>query len=181
MTVFDQREFWTGDNTDTRYLIRCIAKGDTIRATNGSMFRGIRRIQQTELKAGMVVLAGYAHYNNGVDVCEVLGFTGWDESYGKGGVKFQSLKELMSAEDVSTPKQLEAKQDENEYGYQSYLVVRELDTDVPDEGPWYYQYEGRWVRGSGAEALSFVLLEEVVEEPQTIITQQVSEWKEHGG
>jgi hypothetical protein len=57
---------------------------------------------------------------------------------------------------------LETKQDLLEYGFHSYMVCKDLNDG--QEGPWFYLHDARWSRGSGAEALSFVLMEEVTPE-----------------
>lgn len=118
-----------------------------------------RAIEHTNLKKGMVVLASYNKYNQGAHIYEILGFTGTDKKYGDGGVKFNSVKEVMDSEGVKTLDELEEKQNENEYGFHTYMVVKDLDDN--EEGPWFYLFEGKWSSGSGAEPLSFWLMEEV--------------------
>jgi len=114
----------------------------------------IGNVQGRSLAKGMVVLASYNEGNQGADLVEVLGFTSDKEHYGEGGVAFESAKEMLKHYGVKSLQELEDLQDKNEYGYHSYLVVRDLNDD--EEGAWYYLYEGRWARGSGAEKLSFV-------------------------
>jgi len=144
---------------------RRVANGeDSVVLGNGKEYRATKRLAGNALKKGMVVLAYYNSFNQGVDICKVLGVTGHEGKYGDGGIKFNSVKECMNHYDVKTLKALEALQDENEYGHSSYLFVEDME-DVEDtknkRGPWYYLDEGRWCRGSGAEKLSFVLMEEV--------------------
>lgn len=125
-------------------------------------------VQGKSLKAGMKVLAYYNSTNEGVDVVEILGVTNNDQKYGKGGVKFQSVKEMMESHNCRTLAQVENVdhfRDENhdDWGYHTYLVVRDLNHNMvesngEDFGPWYYVFENRWCRGSGAEKLSFVEL-----------------------
>ena len=145
--------------------VRRVAKGeDTVILSNGKEYKAVKRLPGNSLKKGMVVLAHYNSFNQGVDICKILGVTGDEKPHGEGGIKFNSVRECMNHHDVKTIKALEALQDENEYGYQSHLFVEDME-DVEDprhkRGPWYYLHEGRWCRGSGAEKLSFVLLEEV--------------------
>jgi hypothetical protein len=44
------------------------------------------------------------------------------------------------------------------YGHDSRLVVEDLLDG--EAGPFFYIFENKWCRGSGAEALSFILVEE---------------------
>lgn len=117
------------------------------------------KLDHDDLEKGQIVLASYSSTNQGAQVYEILGFTDDDKKYGDGGVKFDSVKDLLKAKGVATLKELEALQNKNEYGLRSYIVVRDLDDK--EEGPWFYLYKGSWSRGSGAEKLSFVLLKEV--------------------
>jgi len=119
------------------------------------------------LKKGDVVLARYNSINQGVDICRVLGVTDDSEKYGQGGIEFKSVKECLAHYKVKSLAALEALQDQNEYGHSSYLVVEDMEGvegSKSKRGPWYYLDEGRWVRGSGAEKLSFSKMEEVEEE-----------------
>lgn len=118
-----------------------------------------RRIKGNTLAKGMFVAASYNQYNQGIEFCEILGFTDIDKKYGEGGVKFNSVKEVFNHFKVSSLKALENVGEDLGYGHSVYLVVKDLETE--ESGPWFYLYEGRWSRGSGAEALSFVLLKEV--------------------
>lgn len=122
-------------------------------------YKTIRSIAHTDLAKGMIVLASYKSTNQGAQVYEVLGFTDDNEKHGTGGVKFSSVKDLLKAKGVKTLEELNKLQDKNEYGYHSNMVAKDLDDK--DQGPWFYLYNGFWSRGSGAEKLSFWLLEEV--------------------
>jgi hypothetical protein len=144
---------------------KAVADGkETVILSNEKEYKASKRLAGNALKKGMVVLARYNSFNQGVDICKVLGVTGDEKQYGEGGVKFNSVRECLNHYDVKSVKALEALQDENEYGFSSYLYVEDME-DVEDarhqRGPWYYIDEGRWCRGSGAEKLSFTLLEEV--------------------
>jgi hypothetical protein len=145
--------------------VKRVARGeDSVVLSNGKEYIATKRLSGVALKAGQVVLASYNSYNQGVDICKILGVTGSEQSYGTGGVKFNSVRECLAHYGVKTLTQLEELQDKNEYGYHSYLFVEDME-DVEDNrherGPWYYLMDGRWSRGSGGEKLSFVLLEEV--------------------
>ena len=140
--------------------VQCVRNGATVQTGdqfNPKYFTAERNIQGRTIAKGMLVLASYNDANQGADLCEVLGFTGDDEKYGNGGVKFDSVKDLFTHYGVKSLWALEELQDEKEYGYASYMVVRDLDTG--ESGSWFYLYEGRWCRGSGAEPLSFTLMQ----------------------
>lgn len=133
---------------------------ETFDLKNGDSYKAVKkRLQGNMLEAGMLVMGSYNSTNQGADLYQILGFTGDEEKYGSGGVKFKSAKELLTHYKVSSLKALETLQDKNEYGYHSYIVVRDLEDG--DEGPWFYPYNGNWVRGSGAEKLTFTLIEKV--------------------
>ena len=56
----------------------------------------------------MKLSASYSKVNEGTDYLEVLGFTGNDQKYGEGGVKYNSVQEIFRVtRGVSTLKQLE--------------------------------------------------------------------------
>ncbi len=128
------------DNTPPNFRIGKIVRGNT-------------------LKRGMKLSASYSKVNEGTDYIEVLGFTGNDQKYGEGGVKYNSVQEIFRVtRGVSTLKQLEQHDDKNEYGYAHYMVARDIDPTADkkgEEGAWYRIFKGRWSRGSGAEPLSF--------------------------
>lgn len=133
---------------------------DTVALKNKKEYQSTgKALKHIDIKKGMVVLASYDKYNQGAHIYEILGFTGTDKKYGDGGVKFNSVKEVMDSEGVKTLDELEEKQNENEYGFHTYMVVKDLDDN--EEGPWFYLFEGKWSSGSGAEPLSFWLMEEV--------------------
>lgn len=118
-----------------------------------------KSVRHTDLKKGMVVLASHDKYNQGAEIYEILGFTGSEKQYGDGGVKFDSIKDVMNTEGVKTLKELEDKQNKNKYGFHTYMVVKDLNTN--ESGPWFYLFEGKMSYGSGAEPLSFWLMDEV--------------------
>jgi hypothetical protein len=100
------------------------------------------------LAKGMKVEATYRGLNRGTDQVEILGVAVGNN--GDDGVKFNSVKEAMKDAGVTSLRALEA--------LDSYhLVVREL--PYGDSGPWYYLFQGRWCRGSGAERLTFTRIQ----------------------
>jgi hypothetical protein len=144
---------------------KAVANGDdSVALNNGKHYLAVKQLAGRALKKGMVVLAKYNTFNQGVDIVKILGVTGDENKHGTGGIKFDSVKEAMDHYGVKTVKELEEKQRKNDYGHTSHLMVEDMEDVEKDQykrGPWYYLSGGRWVRGSGAEPLSFVLLEEV--------------------
>ena len=119
-----------------------------------SNFRIGKQVRGNMIRRGMKLAASYKSMNQGTDFIEVLGFTNNKEKYGESGVQFNSVKDIFrSLRGVSSLKALEAYNDQNEYGHSHYMVIKDLQDGR--SGPWYYLYNGRWSRGSGAEALSF--------------------------
>jgi len=120
-----------------------------------------KNLQGKALKKGMKVAAVYSDFNKGVDFNEILGVSGNDVKYGKGAIRYASVQEALKANGVKTLKALEAKDDETSktagYGHRHQLCIRDMHSR--DKGCWYYLYNGRWARGSGAEKLTFVELE----------------------
>ena len=143
---------------------KAVADGsEPVTLNNDRTYKAVKRLNGTQLKRGDVVLARYNSFNQGVDICKVIGVTDMESKYGEGGVKFNSVKEAMQHYDVRNLKGLEALSKDMEYGHGCYLYVEDME-DVEHQhkrGPWYYLMDGRWCRGSGAEKLSFALLEEV--------------------
>lgn len=139
-------------------LVATFRKGqETYEIPNGPTFTAKKTVKADDLAKGMLVLASYSSTNQGAQVYEILGFTDDDKKYGEGGVKFNSARELYKAKKVTNLKDLEALQNKNEYGMHSYMVVRDIEDK--EEGAWFYPFKGKWSRGSGAEALTFTLVE----------------------
>lgn len=145
---------------NAKELVKKFRAGEeTFDLKDGTSYKAVKKISGNALEAGQLIMGSYSSTNQGADLYQVLGFTGDDKKYGEGGVKFKSVKDLFAHYKVSTLKALETLQDKNEYGYHSYLVVRDLADG--EEGAWFYPYSGRWARGSGAEQLTFTLIEKV--------------------
>lgn len=123
----------------------------------GQEFKLGRNLTSKNLEAGMKVVAYYNSTNQGCDIVEILGFTGHEVQYGAGGVEFKTAKEVYREYNVNSLRELETLCSETfEYGHHPYIQARDLHSK--EEGPWYYPFEGRWSRGSGAESLSFIEL-----------------------
>jgi hypothetical protein len=135
-----------------------VMRGDEPLIVGSKTYKAKGPLKGTQLKKGMIVLATYNEVNQGTNLFEILGVTGDDKEYGKAGVKYDSVKEALIDIGAKTLKELNEIQDKKKYGYSSYLFVKDLESGK--SGPWFYLYKGRWSRGSGAEKLSFVLMEE---------------------
>lgn len=139
--------------------------GLVVQTEDGRKWRFVKNLKSKTLKKGMIVAFCYNHYNQGFEIGEVVGWTGDDKSYGEGGLKYESTSEMLEANGVKTVKELEEKEDRNDYGFRHYLGIRTFLED--DEGPDgtqrfnYYIFEGRVCCGSGAEPMTFMLVEEV--------------------
>lgn len=140
---------------------------------NGGQVRG------NALEKGMQVLATYNQYNQGAEAIEILGITDDNDAI-KGSrekVVWTSVRAMLKAKGFTSLKALydsHLKVAQDFYQAQRagkipkyekldqgnpVLYTRDMTND--DEGAWYYLFEGRWARGSGAEKLSFYKLVEV--------------------
>jgi hypothetical protein len=147
---------------DAKALVKAFKAGEeTYDLDNGRKFKFEKNINGSKLAKGMVVIASYNKYNQGAELVEILGVTDDDVAHGEGGVKFPSVEAFLKAKGLKSLKDHDAHAEEKKlpYGHHPNLVVKDLKDG--DEGPWYYPSEGRWVRGSGAEPLSFALVSEV--------------------
>jgi hypothetical protein len=135
-----------------------VNKKDIVKTKNGN-FKIVAPIRSTQLKEGDYFIGSYNSYNQGADVYRFNGITGDDVKYGEGDIKFKSVKDCLKFYQVKSLKELEALQDENEYGFHSYMNVTDINNG--DTGSWFYVYKGRWSRGSDAEALTFTLLQKI--------------------
>jgi hypothetical protein len=132
-------------------------------------FRFLRPISYRSMKVGNIYGDSYHATNAGYDVFEFLGYSDIDEKYGEGGVKFQSINEVYRKYGVRSLQALTDKCYEiakrnygtDAYGHDIYMWEKFLEETMPEPGGYYYIFEGRWCRGSGAEPLTFWEVEEV--------------------
>ena len=122
------------------------------------------QVKATALKKGMRLGCAYNSTNTGVEFVEILGLTDADDKYGESGkVKFDSVKDAMAHYKVGSLAALE-KLDGHEDAPR--LVCKDLGDN--STGAWYYLYKGRYVRGSGAEALTFYEFDEIENESASV-------------
>lgn len=123
---------------------------------DGTKFKAVKSIKATSLVAGMMIMASYNSSNQGASLYLFKGVTGAE---GGDDVKYGSVKEAMADAGVKTIKELELKADEGDGDSGYRLVVKDLENG--HEGGFFYLYKGRYVRGSGAEALTLTQVEKV--------------------
>lgn len=122
------------------------------------------QVKTTNLKKGMRLGCAYNSTNTGVEFVEILGLTDADDKYGESGkVRFDSVKDAMAHYKVGSLAGLEKlDKPEGEHEDTPRLVCKDLNDN--STGAWYYLYKGRYVRGSGAEALTFYEFAEIENE-----------------
>ena len=144
------RHFSSGFAKDKESLaiVKAFKKGEeTYEFEDGRTFKFTKNILGSKLEKGQIVLASYNANNQGAHIYEIKGLT--DQENEK--VNFDSVKDVLKKYDVRSLKALEDATND------VHLVVKDLESG--DEGAWFYLYNGRWSRGSGAEALTFSLVE----------------------
>ena len=146
---------------------KAVANGEEgVRLNNGKTYRAVKKsIPGASLKKGMILLGRYNQYNQGVDIFKLLRVQ--EEVQGEDEVvkTFNSVREALLHHNVKTLKQLEEVLDEKKLDLNLFVEDME-DVEKPQykKGAWYYLFEGRFCRGSGAERVSFALMEEYQEE-----------------
>lgn len=169
-----------GDRIKFKAVIKAIKSGEPIQIQHKNYIpKG--QVHGPNLKTGQKVIAFYSKYNLGLDIYEIRGVTGAEQKYGEGGVKYNSVKEAMQAHQASNLRELEAIQAQYEdYGHNFYIVVKDLIDG--GTGPFLYLFEGRWVTGSGAEPVSFILVEETTLDESVINEDKLLlNIRKHGG
>jgi hypothetical protein len=149
------RKFTSGGmkSSEAKMLVKQFKAGEeTYDMKDGRQFQAKKAVKGDMLEKGMIVLASYNSTNQGAQIYEVLGFTApGDDSK----PVYDTAKQAFKACKVASLRALSTLgRDER-----SQVYVKDLEDG--DEGGWFYPYEGAWVRGSGAEKLSFTLVEEI--------------------
>lgn len=181
----DWNEFSSGcqlgkDAIELAYWLRNLQIGVKI---GDKKYAPVRQLTAALLEKGMLVAGTYKKDNQGVDFFEVLGVTDVDVKYGEGGPVFDSVKQAREKYDLKNMREMESFDGDLPYGHRLRLWARDLtpamkDVGYEEEGAWYYLYKGRWSRGSGAEQLSLVLLEEVPETDEEFEARKQGEFDE---
>ena len=130
----------------------------------GKKYEYHKTVKSIDLKPGDIFAASYRNNGNREDICKFIGVTDDSTQYGeqyerKKIVAYKTVRECLQDNGVRSLKALEEKQDKNEYGYHSYMIVENVEDQ--QSGAWYYVYNGSWCRGSGADKLSFTLLKQI--------------------
>jgi len=136
--------------TDARMLIKQFKGGEETFDIGGDKYTAKKAVNGGALEAGMQVFAAHDSTNTGAELYQVMGFSG-GEGTDDDTVKFKSAKEAMKACGVTNLAGLGDK------GVR--LIVKDMADG--DEGGFFYVYKGRWAYGSGAEPLSFTLVQKV--------------------
>ena len=143
-------------------IVKDILDGKMSVTTDKGSYVLDKSLRNDELRKDMIV-AGYNDpITQGFDVFEILGITDIDKDFGRGGVKFNNVKDLLKHYGASNLKDLEIKQNKivkDEYGRYSYLVVKNLESNRTK--PMFYPVDGEWSMGEGAEAIFFRLMKKV--------------------
>lgn len=156
------RQFTSGawKSSDAKQMVKDFKNGkETYEFKNGDTYKFVKSVASNKLEKGMVVMASYNSSNQGAQIYEIKGFTDSVEKYGESGVKFDSINDVFKANKVTSLKALMDLEDKNEYGRHTYMVIKDLEDQ--SEGAWFYLYKGSWVRGSGAEKLTFYIVTKV--------------------
>lgn len=143
-----------------------IKNGKLITLYDG-VYKFARSLTANNLEKGMKLGASYSATNSGIDYVELLGVYALhediqhDEEHLKHEHLHHSVKEALERLDAPSLARVRV-------GHKSYairLLVKDLEPApagrAQDFGDWYYLYNGRFCRGSGAEPLSFFEIKKV--------------------
>ena len=156
------------------YLIN-EAKYAGFRKPTDTDFEAGKNVRGNMLRRGMTLQMKYRGKPHEAWV-EVVGFSDNKQKYGESGVVYTSVKEMLAANNVRSLRELEELDDQNEYGYHHYLILRDLTEDVvtiKDNIFNAYIYKGRWAVGSSADFVSFY-------EARYVPKRRVTEARYHG-
>lgn len=142
-TIRDMNSGYTKSSKAVSAVRNFIDGNDTIKMQNGDEYESKGSVISTQLTAGQIVLATYKAYNQGADLVEIQGVKVTDAGNEK---MYRSVKEALAAINVKSLKAVSSDID---------MRLEVMDLSDGDSGDWYYLFEGRFCRGSGAEPLSF--------------------------
>ena len=134
--------------------------GNIIRPHPTEFYRLISKIPYKQLVPGTKYADSYNRFNDGMEIMVFNGFSSEGKIY-------SSMGEIFA-----------------KYGVRSLRALEDMKADVKmncsdnkHTGNWFYIFEGRWSRGSGAEALTFWSIEEVVLPHDDLSTHIIGEQK----
>lgn len=139
----DMRSGYTKSRKALDVVASVTKGGEDLELPNGTTFTSAGSVLASRLKVGMTVLATYNSSNQGADLVEIMGVI-VEQNDNK--TTRQSVKEALAAIGVTSLKSVPGEYD---------IRLEVADVEDGDYGDWYYLYEGRFCRGSGAEPLSF--------------------------
>lgn len=133
--------------------------GVVLRVSRRMFFEFINNISYKNMKPGNVYGGSYYQVNSGY---EIFTFNGYTDVEGKTDVIFTDIRQIFKKHGVSSLKGLEELeiQSKGKINFGMNCTIRNFD-DTEMTGSYFYIFEGRWCRGSGAEKLSFWEVEEV--------------------
>ena len=115
----------------------------------------VKQINYRKMKFGKVYAYSYKKYNSGWNIFEFRGYSDLTLAYGRGGPIFKTIQGVARRYKVKSLREIEKLDDKLllDYGHTIYMCTNVLVT--VQTGCYYYIFEGRWCRGSGAEPLTF--------------------------
>ena len=134
-----------------------------------------------QFEAGMFMIAKYDQFNAGVEVFKfnyfIVGVDQYKDTERTLGTA-KNWKEVVKLTGCKTLKEAAAKNFDVRMHVTDLTYTKEMvKLYGSDSGDWYYEFEGRFCRGSGAEKLSFVQLITVEEHDALIEKKQVEEYE----
>lgn len=146
-TTSDMRSGAFGDKHKAMATVQAVLNGQEPLEINHKQYKVVHQVKASQLTAGMTVLASYKGRNQGVDAVRIDGVTNDEEK-----IKLDSVTELARSVGAKSMKEL---------GEKGGVRLFVTDLEDGDSGAFYYGFNGRFARGSGAEALTFYLIEPV--------------------
>lgn len=149
-------------NKRAKDLVKAFRDGEETYDINpNEKYRMVKKVAGNALEKGMLVMGSYNAYNQGAhlyEIVDIIDRSDKDDSYKKENA-YPSVKAMLKAHDVTSLAELEKKETSADDSLRFSLFVKDLADG--DSGPWFYLYKGAWVRGSGAEKLTFTQVEKI--------------------
>ncbi len=111
-------------------------------------------IRASQMKVGNYYFTYYRNIGDRVELFKFTGFSNAEETYGKSGPIFDSIKEVKKEYGIKTMNDLEnlSSREGAEYGMGVYMCG---EWDKVKPGCYYYVCNKSWSRGSGCDKISF--------------------------